>query len=49
MESTSLPGHIHVSQATYDLITASHLGHHYAWECRGPLDIKVGTTCNAYG
>jgi hypothetical protein len=42
MESNSLPGRIHVSQATYDLIAASPAGHLYNWESRGQLDIKVG-------
>ncbi|GFH21610.1 guanylate cyclase domain-containing protein [Haematococcus lacustris] len=38
MESCGLPGRIHVSSSTHQLVAGSHP--EFVWECRGPLDIK---------
>ncbi|KAJ9515829.1 hypothetical protein QJQ45_008702 [Haematococcus lacustris] len=39
MESCGLPGRIHVSSSTHQLVAGSHP--EFVWECRGPLDIKA--------
>jgi hypothetical protein len=38
MESTGLPGHIHISSATYRLLPPHEAKR---WECRGELEVKV--------
>ncbi len=38
METTALPGSIHLSQATYDLLRA--VGQHGQLECTGGVEVK---------
>jgi class 3 adenylate cyclase len=42
MESTGIPGRVHVSADTHALLR--HLGDEFDWECRGDVAVKgVGT------